>query len=97
MTSSDSNHSMPIKVNSDSKSLIDSLFSTKKVKRKTVRIIISSLQQYMHQGIISDIQHVTSRQQLADAFTKKGAFIEPLIEVLEKGKICVNKNKKQIC
>ena len=83
-------YNMPIKVNEDSKSLVDTLFSTKKVKRKTMRIIISSIQQYINRGIISDVKHVTSRHQLADAFTKKGAFYEPLLKVLKEGKIGVN-------
>ena len=35
---------LPIIVNEDSKGLIDSLYSTRKVKRKTMRVVISSLQ-----------------------------------------------------
>ena len=49
---------IPIEINEDSKSLVDTLFSTKKVKRKTMRIIVSSLQQYMKDGTISNVKHV---------------------------------------
>ena len=34
-------YQIPIVVNEDSKSLIESLYSTKKVKRKTMRVVIS--------------------------------------------------------
>ena len=43
----------------------------------------------MQAGIISSIKHVSSKEQLADTFTKKGAFLEPLLEVLQKGKFHV--------
>ena len=74
-------------MNEDSKSLVETLFSTKKVKRKTMRIVISSLQQYMKEGVISNVKHVNSKQQLADAFTKKGGYCERLNDVLKKGKL----------
>ena len=36
---------IPIVINEDSKSLVESILSTKKVKRKTMRLVISSIQQ----------------------------------------------------
>ena len=41
---------IPLKVNGDSASLIESLYSTKKVKRKTMRVVISSIQQNIKRG-----------------------------------------------
>ena len=52
---------LPILVKEDSKSLIESIYSTKKVRRKTMRIVISSLQQKLKDGIINDISHVSSK------------------------------------
>ena len=46
---------IPLFIKEDSKSLIESLYSTKKVKRKTMRVIISSLQQKMKQCGLSNI------------------------------------------
>ena len=40
-------NNIPIVINEDSKSLVESLNSTKKVKRKTMRLVISSIQQSM--------------------------------------------------
>ena len=59
--------------NIDSKSLLESIYSTKKVKRKTMRVVISSLRQHLQNGILSEIRHVQSEDNTADIFTKKGA------------------------
>ena len=80
-------HTIPIVVNEDSKSLVESLFSTKKVKRKTMRVVISSIQQHMRDGIISDVRHVRSKDQLADIFTKKGVSCDRLLEVIHGGNL----------
>ena len=86
--SGDLNHkNIPIVINEDSKSLVESLMSTKKVKRKTMRLVISSIQQKMQDGIISDITHVSTKKQLADIFTKKGVSNESLIECLASGNL----------
>ena len=69
-------NSIPIVVNEDSLSLVESLYSTKKVKRKTMRVVISSIQQNMKQNIISKINHVKSADNVADVFTKKGVSTE---------------------
>ena len=63
---------IPLIVNEDSASLIDSLYSTKKVKRKTMRVVISSIQQNIKNKTILDVLHVKSRDQIADVFTKSG-------------------------
>ena len=78
---------IPIVINEDSKSLVQSLSSTKKVKRKTVRLVISSIQQSINDGTISDIIHVSSKDQLADTFTKKGVNNEKLLKCLASGKL----------
>ena len=57
---------LQIKVNEDSKCLVESLYSTKKVKKKTMRVVISSIQQYLKKGIISDIYHMKSKDRLGD-------------------------------
>ena len=65
---------LPILVNEDSKGLVDSLYSTRKVKKKTMRLIISSIQQYIKNGIIKDIIHVSPKDQLSYILTKKRGF-----------------------
>ena len=41
----------------------------------------------MKQGIIKDIKHVSSQDQLADIFTKKGVSTEKIIDAVSKGYI----------
>ena len=53
-------NSIPIIANEDSKSLLESIYSTKKVKRKTMRVVISSIQQHLQNKILTDIHHVKS-------------------------------------
>ena len=76
---------IPLIINEDSKSLVESLYSTKKVKRKTMRVIVSSLQQHMKKGRIKDIHHVSSQEQLADVFTKKGVNSDNIIDTVSSG------------
>ena len=78
---------LPIAINEDSKSLIESLLSTKKVKRKTMRLVISAIQQKINDGTISKVIHVSSKDQIADIFTKKGVKNEKLLKCLSVGNL----------
>ena len=78
---------IPLIINEDSKALVDSLYSTKKVKRKTMRVVISCIQQYLKNGTIKQINHVRSQQQLADVFTKYGVSKFNIMDVVSHGKI----------
>ena len=73
--------------NIDSKSLLESIYSTKKVKRKTMRVVISSLQQHLQNGILSEIRHVQSEDNTADIFTKKGVNPARILQILETGSL----------
>ena len=79
--------SIPIVVNEDSLSLVESLYSTKKVKRKTMRVVVSSIQQRMKKNIISEINHVKSEDNIADVFTKKGVSTNRIMTAIEKGSL----------
>ena len=76
---------IPITINEDSKSFVHSIFSTKKVKRKTMRVVISKIQENITNGNIQDVRHVRSSEQLGDVLTKKGACPERLLSVLQQG------------
>ena len=76
---------IPIIVNEDSKVLIDSLYSTKKVRRKSMRVIISVIQQYLRNGTIQNIHHVNSHQQVAYIFTKYGVKSNNIKEAVSNG------------
>ena len=85
---------IPIVINEDSKSLVESLNSTKKVKRKTMRLVISAIQQSLKDGTVSDVMHVSTKDQLADIFTKKGVNSEKLLECLHSGNLSPCKERK---
>ena len=85
-----SNIQIPLIVNEDSKSLIESLYSTKKVKRKTMRVIISSLQQLIKSGRIRAINHVASKDQVADVFTKKGVNTNLVLDTVSNGTLNID-------
>ena len=86
-------YNIPIVINEDSKALVESLSSTKKVKRKTMRLVISSIQQNIREGKISNVKHVSSKSQLADVFTKRGVKSYLLLKVLNCGTLSIcNKN-----
>ena len=85
------NIQIPLVINKDSKSLIESLYSTKKVKRKTMRVVISSLQQLMKSGRIQSIHHVKSNDQLADVFTKKGVCSDLILDTVSSGTMNIDR------
>ena len=50
-----------------------------------MRIVISSIQQYLKNGTVKDINHVSSQDQIADMLTKKGVSSEKIIRAVSKG------------
>ena len=89
-------YSIPLVIREDSKALIQSLYSTRKVKRTTMRVIISCIQQHIQRGIIKDIFHVKSHQQLADVFTKRGVNPSNIIEAMSSGFLNLNEEDEDI-
>ena len=78
---------IPLVVYEDSKSLVQSIYSTKKVKRKSMRVVVSTIQQRIKNGDVKDIHHIKSEDQLGDAFTKKGVKSFKIVRAVTKGKI----------
>ena len=74
---------LPIVANEDSKSLLESIYSTKKVKRKTMRVVISSIQQHLQNKTLTEIHHVVSKDNIADIFTKSGVNTDTVLNVLK--------------
>ena len=86
-TGKSTENSIPIVANTDSKSLLESIYSTKKVKRKTMRVVVSSIQQHLQQNIVAEVHHVKSSDNIADVFTKKGVATERIFETLKNGSL----------
>ena len=68
----------------DNKSLVESLYSTKKVEDKRLRIDMAVLVQMMERKEIDSVQWVDTKGQLADCMTKRGVSSEKLRAVLAK-------------
>ena len=82
-----SKNTLPIIANEDSKSLLESIYSTKKVKRKTMRVVISSIQQHLQTKTLTEIHHVTSKDNIADTFTKSGVNTGRILNVLHNSSL----------
>ena len=64
---------IPVIVCTDNQSLHDNLHSTKQVKEKRLRITLAGIQESLERGNINKIIWISSKCQLADCLTKKGA------------------------
>jgi hypothetical protein len=71
----------------DSKTLIDTLKSTKQVQEKTVRHVVAWMKQQIDEGKVKSIDWVCSEEQLADVLTKHGVKTEHILKILKAGKI----------
>ena len=91
-TGKPSMNSLPIVANEDSKSLLESIYSTKKVKRKTMRVVISSIQQHLQDKTLTEIHHVKSKDNIADVFTKNGVNTYRMLNVLNTNSL-LHRNK----
>ena len=52
-----------------------------------MRVVISSLQQHLQQGLLSEVRHVQSKDNTADIFTKRGVNPDRIINVLQTGSL----------
>ena len=66
----------------DNKSLQDSVYSTKSIEDKRLKVDICTLRDMLKNKEITEIKWVPSKWQLADVLTKSGASSSKLLEVL---------------
>ena len=84
---------LPIVANVDSNSLLESIYSTKKVKRKTMRVVVSSIQQHPQNKILTEVCHVKSKDNIADVFTKTGVNPDRVLTALKSSSLIhIDKN-----
>ena len=75
---------IPVDVKIDSKTLLDSLYSTKQVDKKTIRHLIAWLKEQLQDGKIKQIDWVCSENMIADVFTKANVKTELILKVVQK-------------
>ena len=78
---------IPVEVKIDSKTLHDSLHSTKQVDEKTIRHLVSWIKQQIEDKTVDRIDWVCAEDQLADVFTKKNAKTDSILAVIEEGNL----------
>ena len=66
----------------DNKSHYDSIYSSKLVEDKRLRIDIASLQQLCEMNKVEEIKWCPGEKQLANSLTKRGASASQLLDVL---------------
>ena len=81
---------IPVQMKIDSKTLYDSLKSTKQVEEKTIRHLIAWQKQQIEAKTIEKVDWVCSEEQIADVFTKKGVKSYSIIKTVTNGNFPLN-------
>ena len=87
MTGKTGSH-IPVEHRIDSKTLRDSIFSTKPIGEKTTRHLLAWIKQQKEEfKNISKIDWIPNQQMLADNLTKKGVKADLLLSALRRGRL----------
>ena len=76
---------IPVEVRTDSKTLIDSIASTKQVDEKTIRHLIAWIKEQKEESKVQRIDWVCSEEMVADVFTKTNVKTDLILSVMRKG------------
>ena len=74
----------PINCYTDNKSLLDSVYSTKTLKEKRLKIDVCIIREMLEKKEIESINWCSSDKQLADCLTKATSSSHKLINVLKR-------------
>ena len=74
----------------DSKSLWESLHSTRQFEEKLLRNSIAGMKELMQCGAVEKIQWVSTDKQLADCMTKKGKNASQLLDIARENQSLSN-------
>ena len=78
---------IPVEHKIDSKTLLDSVLSTKPIEEKTMRHLIAWMKQQLEDKTVRNIDWIPNQLMLADILTKKGVKADPLLRAVTRGKI----------
>ena len=78
---------LPIVAVVDNKSVVESVYSTKLVDDKRLRIDLGAIKESLRLGDVKSIQWCPGNLQLANCMTKKGASSKDLMQVLQSGRL----------
>ena len=68
----------------DNKSLVESLYSSKQVNDRRLRLDVNVIENMLARGEISRVIWVNSKDQLADCLTKRGVCTDNLKEIISR-------------
>ena len=71
----------------DSKTLLDSINSTKQVDEKTVRHLVAWIKEQIDEKKVKTVNWVCSEEMIADVFTKANAKTNLILEVVKNGRL----------
>ena len=57
-----------------------------------MRVVISSIQQHLQNKTLTEVHHVTSKDNISDVFTKNGVNTNRILEVLKHNSL-IHRNK----
>ena len=78
---------IPVSMKIDSRTLLDSIKSTKQVEEKTMRHIVAWIKQQIAEERVRSVDWVCSEEQLADVLTKSGVKTGPILKVVKNGRL----------
>ena len=84
---SGTNEHIPVEMKIDSKTLHDSIESSKQIEEKTIRHIIAWIKQQKENNAVNRISWVCSQEMLADICTKKNANSNDVLLSITNGLI----------
>ena len=76
---------IPVDVNIDSKTLFDSLNSTKQVDEKTIRHLVAWIKEQKEEKKVRSFNWVSSEEMVADVFTKSNVRPDHILSVVRHG------------
>ena len=77
---------LPVLGFTDSKSLWDSLHSTRQCEEKLLRNSVAGMKELMQHGEVTDVIWVPTDKQIADCMTKKGKKADSLVQIAKTNK-----------
>ena len=83
---------IPFEANIDSKTLYDSLKSTKQIDEKTIRHLISWIKEQIEVQKVKSINWVASEDMIADIFTKANVKPDQILNIVREENL--NRNKQ---
>ena len=76
---------IPVVLYTDSKPLVESIYSTRPAERKTIRHVVQSMKDCMSRGEVQEYKWIDTKQMLADILTKDSVKSDDLHKVLKTG------------